>query len=192
MMQTDIDIDLKDRNSALCVLPHILASMNNQGKTVRHSTGVYFQDIPVDPSTDLASFPYDRAEDLGYFKIDFINNSAYQDVRDEEHLFHLMNQEPAWELMEDPDVVSMLVHIHSHFDIVSVIKPKSIDDIAAVLALIRPGKRHLLHKSRAEIDANLWTSPTDGSYHFKKAHAYAYAVLIAVQLNAIVEKSLSQ
>lgn len=191
-VKTDIDIDFKDRNAALSALPHISASMVHQGKSARHNTGVYFQNIPIDPLTDHASIPYARAEDLGYFKIDFINNTVYADIKDSEHLDALMEMEPAWELLDDPDVVSMLVHIHSHFDIVTAIKPKSVEDLSVVLALIRPGKRHLLGKSRAEIDANIWTVPSDGSYHFKKSHSYAYAVSIVVQLNAIVERSLEQ
>jgi hypothetical protein len=191
-LKTDIDIDLKDRNAALSVLPHIPATMSHQGKVTRHNTGVYFHNIPVDPLTDQASITYLKAEDMGYFKMDFINNTVYTDIRDSEHLETLLAMEPTWELLDDPDIVSMLVHIHSHFDIVNIIKPKSVEDLSVVLALIRPAKRHLLHKSRAEIDAEIWERPSDGSYHYKKAHAVAYAVSIVVQLNAIVEKSWSK
>lgn len=191
-IKTDIDIDFKDRNQALSVLPHIAASMVNQGKSARHNTGVYFQNIPVDPLTGHASIPYGKAEDIGYFKIDLINNTVYENVRDLAHLDSLMAMNPAWDLLDDPDIVSMLAHIHSHFDIVSVIQPKSVEDLSVVLALIRPGKRHLLHKTRAEIDAEIWNMPTDGSYFFKRAHAVAYSVSIVVQLNAIVEQSLGQ
>lgn len=188
-ISTDIDIDFKNRNDALAVLPHISASMINQGKTARHNTGVYFQNIPVDPLTGLASIPYGKAEDMGYFKIDFINNSVYENVKNTEHLDKLMSMEPSWELLDDPDVVSMLAHIHSHFDVVSTIKPKSVEDLAVVLALIRPGKKHLLNKTRSEIDAEVWLPPTDGSYTFKKSHSFSYAVSIVVQLNSIVEQA---
>ena len=188
-ISTDIDIDFKNRNDALAVLPHISASMVNQGKSTRHNTGIYFQNIPVDPLTGHASIPYSKAEDLGYFKIDLINNSVYEGVRDTAHLEALLATEPAWDLLDDPDVVSMLAHIHSHFDVVSAIKPKSVDDLAVVLALIRPGKKHLVSKSRAEIDAEVWLPPSDGSYTFKRAHAYAYGLSIVVQLNQIVEQA---
>lgn len=189
---TDIDIDFKDRNSALAVLPHIPASMVNKGQTARHNTGVYFQNIPVDPFHNIASIPYEKAEDLGYFKIDFINNSVYETVKDGEHLEKLLAFEPDWSLLSDPDIVGMLAHIHSHFDVVDVIKPQSVNDLAVVLALIRPGKRHLLHKTRAEIDADIWKQPADGTYYFKKAHAIAYAVSITVQMNLLVEAALSE
>lgn len=188
-ISTDIDIDFKNRNDALSVLPHIAASMVNQGKSARHNTGIYFQNIPVDPLTGHASIPYAKAEDMGYFKIDLINNSVYENVRDTAHLESLLATEPAWDLLDDPDIVSMLAHIHSHFDVVSAIKPKSVDDLAVVLALIRPGKRHLVGKSRDEIDSEVWIAPSDGSYHFKKSHSFAYAVSIVVQLNAIIEQA---
>ena len=190
MIQTDIDIDFKDRMAALGVLPHIPASMNNHGVISRHNTGVYFHNIPSDPTTNLATMPYSQAEDAGYFKIDFINNSIYTDVRDNNHLDSLLHQNTEWALLEDPDVVGMLAHIHSHFDIVNIIKPKSVIDLSVVLALIRPGKRHLLHKSRAEIDAEIWKRPTDGSYFFKKSHSTAYAVSIQMQLNLLVESTM--
>jgi len=191
-LKTDVDIDFKDRTKALEVLPHIPALMMNHGREMRHNTGIYFQNIPVNPLTDIASIPYDKAEDMGYFKIDFINNSVYEGVRDAAHLNELVAREPEWSLLDDAEVVNMLAHIHDHFDIVSTIKPQSVEDLAVVLALIRPGKRHLLNKTRAEIDADIWVQPTDGTYHFKKSHSFAYAVSIVVQMNLIIERALAE
>jgi hypothetical protein len=191
-MKTDIDMDFADRNEALRHLPHIPASMNGRdGNFVRHNSGVYFQNIPVNPFTELASIPYEEAEDLGYFKLDFLNNSIYAHVRDGAHLEQLRTQEPEWSLLDDPDFVAMLAHIHNHFDVVSTIKPQSVMDLAVCLALIRPAKKHLLNKSRAEIDKNIWVQPTDDAYWFKKGHAVSYALSIAVQMNLIVEQALS-
>jgi hypothetical protein len=190
-MKTDIDIDFHDRTKALGALPHIPALMVNNGVAQRHNTGIYFQNIPKDPLTNLASIPYKEAEDMGYFKIDFINNSVYEGVKDAEHLQQLVDTEPEWSLLADAEFVSLLVHIHGHFDIVNTIKPKSVDDLAVVLALIRPGKRHLLNESRATIDAEIWNPPTDGSYFFKKSHSYAYAVSIVMQMNLLTEQALA-
>lgn len=190
-VRTDIDIDFKDRTTALSVLSHIPASMVNQGKVVKHNTGVYFQNIPVDPTTDLASITYEKADDIGYFKIDLLNNSIYSGVRDNAHLAELLASPVNWSLLDDSDIVGMLAHIHNHFDIVSIIKPKSIIDLSVVLALIRPGKRHLLNSDRSIIDNNIWHLPSDGSYHFKRAHAISYAVSITMQMNLIVEQALS-
>lgn len=189
-MSTDIDIDFLDRSIALRALPHIPAMMLLHGKEVRHNTGVYFQNIPTNPLTNLASIPYTQADEMGYFKIDFINNTVYAGVRDGKHLDQLTAATPRWELLDDPEFVKMLVHIHSHFPIVNSIKPQSVDDLAVVLALIRPGKRHLLGLPRNEIDAEIWSPPEDGGYHFKRAHSYAYAVSIVVQMNLLVELAL--
>lgn len=189
---TDIDMDFADRTTALAVLPHIPASMiGREGTHVRHNSGVYFQNIPVDPFTDLASIPYEDAEDLGYFKLDFLNNSIYAHVRDGAHLEELLQQEPAWDLLEDPEFVQMLAHIHNHYDVVNTIKPQNITDLAICLALIRPAKKHLLNKSRAEIDKEIWVQPVDAAYWFKHAHAVSYAMSIAVQMNLIVEQALN-
>lgn len=187
---TDVDVDFLDRTTALEVLPHIPALMVNNNKLMRHSTGVYFQNIPTDPLTGIASIPYSQAEDLGYMKIDFLNNSIYSGIRDREHLDELVAREPSWDLLLDRDFVSLLAHVHSHFDVVDAIQPQSITDLAVILALIRPGKRHLVHESRATIDADIWTKPTDGAYHFKKSHAFAFAMSIAVQMNLLVEQIL--
>jgi hypothetical protein len=188
MNHTDIDMDFADRNEALRHLPHIPASMKGRdGNYVRHNSGVYFQNIPVNPFTELASIPYEEAENLGYFKLDFLNNSIYAHVRDDQ----LRTQEPEWALLDDPDFVAMLAHIHNHFDVVSTIKPQSVMDLAVCLALIRPAKKHLLNKSRAEIDKNIWVPPTDDTYWFKKGHSLSYALSIAVQMNLIVEQALS-
>lgn len=190
-MSADIDVDFLDRNLPLELFPHIAASLLNNGRIARHNTGVYFQNIPTNPLTGLASLPYKEAERLGYFKIDFLNNTIYEHVRDNAHLVELMDREPPWELLAESQFVEMLAHIHSHQDIVDVIKPKSVEDLAVVLALIRPGKRHLLHCDRQEIDAKIWEAPDDGSYHFKHSHSVAYAVSIVVQMNALVELGAS-
>lgn len=187
---TDVDIDFRDRTKALAALPHIPALMVNNGKSQRHNTGIYFQNIPTNPLTGISSIPYEEAEELGYFKIDFINNSVYEGVESEDHLNRLVNTEPEWSLLEDKEFVSLLVHIHDHFDIVDVIKPQSVIDLAMVLAIIRPGKRYLLNEPRSKIEAEIWLPPTDGSYFFKKAHAVAYAVSIVVQMNLLMEQAM--
>lgn len=185
---TDIDIDFADRDSALAGLMHIPASLGEKVERNRHPTGVYFQNIPTDPITGYASLDYEQAAELGYFKIDFLNNSIYGGVRNEDHLLALINQEPEWDMLDHEAIVAMLAHIHSSFGIVKAIRPRSVEDLAVVLALMRPGKRHLLGESRAEIDAEIWKPNQDG-FVFKRAHAIAYAVSIVVQLNLLCEQT---
>jgi DNA polymerase III alpha subunit len=66
-------------------------------------------------------------------------------------------------------------------------KPQSIEQLAAVLAIIRPAKRHLLGKKWDTVMKEVWLKPTDDSYYFKKAHAIAYAHAIVVHMNLICE-----
>ena len=180
---TDIDIDFPDREKALKDLLCIQAT--NKGRVSKHPSGVYFQNIPIDPVDGLAAYDHKEAEDHGFFKIDFLKNSIYEGVRDEEHLDRLLNTEPVWELFENASIVSDLAQIGDHFNLVSNFKPKSIEELAVCLALMRPGKRHLQKKTRAEIMAEIW-KPSE-QYYYKKPHAIAYAASIVVQLNLIVE-----
>lgn len=184
----DIDIDVVDRKGVIVKMPCIPAMMISRDKYESHNTGVYLQAIPT-LENGLAAFDYKTAEDLGYFKLDFINNSLYSGVRNMDHLKTLMSQDPPWELFDSQEIVGMLAHVHDHYDVVSVVKPRSLADLAIVLALIRPGKRHLLYRPKDEILASIWEKPQDGSYYFKKAHAFAFASSIVVQLNLLIENA---
>jgi hypothetical protein len=188
----DIDIDFADRSTALAVLSAVPAMIEREGKKTAHPSGVYFQNAPVDPFTRLCALDYKDADEKGYFKIDLLNQSVYQNVRDEEHLVDLLNTEPHWELLDEPGLVEQLPHIHKHYDVVQSIKPTSIGDLSVVLALVRPGKRHLIGRPRHEIDAEIWKRPEDDGYYFKKAHACAYSALVVVAMNLVCERLLSE
>ena len=183
----DIDIDFADRDLALSRIKHIRASRLDRNDTVPHNTGIYLQSIPVNPITNLSTIDYKTAEDRGYIKLDFLNVSIYKDVRDEEHLKTLMETEPLWDLLEQDDFSSLLFHVNGHGSILRQMKPKSILQLAAVLAMIRPAKRHLIGETWTTVMETIWTKPTDGEYYFKKAHAVAYAMAVAVQMNLICE-----
>ena len=183
IVKTDIDIDVKDRDVLLEKLKHIPASIIQNGEIKKHNTGVYFTDIPVHPFTNTANIDYKQAEDRGYFKLDILNVGVYEKVKDEKHLQQLINQEPDWSLLEHKEIVEQLFHIHNHYDIVSKLKPKSVEQLAAVLAVIRPAKRSLLNATWPEIESNVWVKPNDDSYYFKKSHAIGYALAICVQMN---------
>ena len=87
---SDIDIDFADRDQVLAVLDVTPASIIRDGKLVKHNTGVYATEIPVDPFTGYASLDYNDAEKRGYMKLDFLNVNIYKQVRDEAHLVELM------------------------------------------------------------------------------------------------------
>ena len=181
----DVDIDFFDRDGVLKLFKHTPATMIKEGKTEKHKTGVYFHAVPEHPVTKHASLDYKNAEDRGYFKIDMLNVNIYKDVKSEQELVELMIQEPEWDMLKDPKVVENLFHLNGHFSIVSKLQPKTVEQLAAVLAIIRPAKRYLLSADWDTITKEVWLKPSDGSYFFKKSHAVAYAHAIVVQLNLL-------
>ena len=187
-MSFDIDIDFLDRSAALEVLPHIVASRAVDSKLVPHSTGIYLQSIPHDPITNMASIDYKSASDRGYFKIDFLNVGVYAGVRDEAHLQHLMDTEPMWDLLEQEEFSSLLFHIGNYGSILREMKPVNVEQLAAILAIIRPAKRHLIGKDWNTILQEVWDKPADDTYYFKKSHATSYAMAIVVQMNLICQQ----
>ena len=180
----DIDIDFADRSIVLDQIKHIPASLQD-GK--KHNTGVYCHEIPVNPLTGSASINYKDAEDRGYFKIDFLNVGVYKNIRSEQHLQELLNQEPLWDLLEQDDFVNLLFHVNGHGSILRTMKPKTIPQLAAVLAMIRPAKRYLIGKDWTTVMNEVWTKPDGEEYYFKKSHATAYAAAVVVQMNLICE-----
>ena len=69
----DIDIDFADRQKILDVLPHTRATIWDDKGIKAHNTGVYFVDVPTIPGTDQSAFDHKVADQLGYFKLDFLN-----------------------------------------------------------------------------------------------------------------------
>ena len=184
----DIDIDFVDRDSALDLFKHIKASRTDEGKLVKHNTGVYLHEVPVKAVENLCAVPYEEAEERNYFKIDFLNVGIYKGVRDEAHLIQLMETEPLWDLLLDDEFIQNLFHVNGHGSILRQSKPKSIEQLAAVLAMIRPAKRYLIGKDWTTIMTEVWTKPENDDYFFKKSHATAYAAAIVVQMNLICEE----
>lgn len=183
----DIDIDFTDRDAALKLFKHIGASRMDGDRLVKHNTGVYLHEVPVNALTGLCAVPYDQAEDAGYFKLDFLNVGIYKGVRNEEHLIQLMETEPLWDLLLQDEFTDLLFHLNGHGAILRKTYPTSVEELAAVLAIIRPAKRNLIGRSWTEIMKEVWTKPETDEYYFKKSHATAYAVAIVVQMNLICE-----
>ena len=185
--KSDIDIDFGDRDKILSLLNHTPASIIRDDKLSKHNTGVYFTDIPVDPFTGQSSIDYQAAEDMGYFKLDFLNVNLYQQVRDEAHLMELMKQEPDWAKLYEREFCEQLIHIGNHYD--TLIKmPEAVNSIprmAMFLSVIRPAKRHLIGNTWADVAKTVWEKPQDDSYYFKRSHAISYAHLVAVHMNLL-------
>jgi hypothetical protein len=183
----DIDIDFADRTLALDKFKHVVASIKDNDTFKKHNTGIYCTAIPYNPLTGMSTIDYKTAEDRGYFKIDFLNVGIYEGIKDRNHLLKLMETEPLWELLLEDDFVNKLFHVNGHGSILRQMKPTSIEQLGAILAMIRPAKRYLIGKDWTTIMAEVWTKPENDEYYFKKAHAIAYAHVIVVQMNLICE-----
>jgi hypothetical protein len=184
---SDIDIDFGDREKILSLIDHIPSAMLKVQPTRKHATGVHVTEIPYDPVNDMASIDYTEAEQRGYLKLDFLNVHVYNQVRDEEHLIELM-REPNWSNLRNKDFVEKLIHLNNQYATLRNM-PESIDSItrlAMFLAIIRPGKKHLLGKTWKEISKTVWDKDSTG-YTFKKSHAIAYAQLVIVHMNLLEE-----
>ena len=187
---SDIDIDFGDRETALALLKHTPAGIIRDGKLVKHNTGVYVTDVPEDPFSNVSSLDYKDAEARGYMKLDLLNVSLYTQIKSEQHLQELISTEPLWDLLLQRDFCSQLIHIGNHYDTM-INMPEPVDSIprmAMFLAVIRPGKRHLVGKTWREVADTVWEQPDDDSYFSKKSHSVAYAQLVAVHMNLICEK----
>lgn len=181
----DIDIDFADRNIILNKIQHRVAKLDS-GK--KHNTGVYVTEIPHNPFNEIATIDHKTAEERGYFKLDFLNVSIYKDVRNEAHLQELMTKEPMWELLQHEEFVDQLFHLNGHTSILKQTCPTSVEQLAAVLAMIRPAKRHLIGQDWTTIMKEVWTKPENNEYYFKKAHGTSYAVAVVVHMNLLCEQ----
>tara|TARA_R110000744_G_scaffold17218_1_gene46882 strand:- start:897 stop:1457 length:561 start_codon:yes stop_codon:yes gene_type:complete len=181
----DIDIDFANRDAILSKIKHRVAKLNT-GK--KHNTGVYVTEIPHNPFNELSTIDHKVADARGYFKLDFLNVSIYKNVKNEQHLTELMERTPIWQLLEHEDFSEKVFHLNGHSALLKQLKPSSVQQLAASLAIIRPAKRYLVNESWETILKEVWIKPTDGAYFFKKAHAFSYAMAVCVHMNLICDE----
>ena len=146
---------------------------------------MYPQRIAVDQITGLAAIPYNSAEELGYLKIDFLHLNVYTHFQTRVEIDELISKEPDWNLLQLPSNHPKLFQLSNHGELILKIKPSNIEELADVLALIRPGKKQLLGlylKDRVMARRALWAKDDTG-YSFKKSHALSYAYVIILQLH---------
>lgn len=182
-MSADIDIDVPDRSAVLQLIEHVPARLPT-GR--RHNSGIYVTEIPRDPVNQCAALDHETAEQRGYFKIDLLNMSVYQLVRDPEHYESLLATEPPWaRLWQDPGWASQLVHVGNRTDLLAAMQPDSIPRMAAFISIIRPGKAHLQSKPWDKVFESVWDGDESQGYTFKKSHAISYAALVALHMNLL-------
>jgi len=184
---SDIDIDFGKRDDILKHIKYTSAAMRNVKPIRKHATGIYVTDIPYDSLNNMCNLDYTVAEERGYIKLDLLNVHVYEKVRDEQHLIALM-REPDWELLTKKSFVEQLIHLGNHYNtIVKMPEPiNSIPRLAMFLAVIRPGKKHLIGEKWVDIAKTVWDKGTDG-YGFKRSHSCAYAQLVVVHMNLLHE-----
>lgn len=163
------------------------ASMVKDGSLIPHTAGVYFQSIPKDPVTDLSAIPFKEAAEDGWIKIDLLHLSLLDLFETKQELLAVSKITPNWSLLLKDDVVCKLFHLSNHGPLLKQIRPKSVMQVADTVALIRPGKKHLLIpylNNPTKISKTSLYERTDKMF-FKKPHAVAYAKMICVHLNMI-------
>lgn len=182
----DIDIDLANRDQVLALIEHTAASQRKNDQLVRHNSGIYITDIPRDTLNGYASIDYQQAEQRGYFKIDLLNNTVYQLIRDQQHYDQMLAATPPWERLQDQQFVEKIVHINNAWDQLQRM-PEPVDTVARMamfIAVIRPAKRYLQGKTWREVAERIWLAEQDG-YYFKRSHSVAYAHLVTLHMNLV-------
>lgn len=182
----DIDIDVSDNKLAREVLNATRASIVENSELKPHIVGLYFQDIPKDHLTGLAAIPYDHAEEFGYFKVDVLNLSFLENFTNKNQIRTLLKKEPNWKLLTNDNIIPKLFHLARHGEVLKRVRPKSIQEVADVLALIRPNKKHLIDKyvqNKESVRKELYKK-VDAS-DLRKSHAIPYAQVIALQLHLL-------
>lgn len=185
--RSDIDIDFADRSQILNIIEHIPATICRDSGVQAHNTGIYPTAIPQDPVTGRAAIDYQTAEERGYVKLDFLNVNVYNQVRDPDHLTELVHREPPWHRLYEQEFCTQLIHIGNHYTTL-ISMPEAVTSIARLamfLAVIRPGKRHLVGRSWQDVAESVWQRPDNDQYYFKKSHSVAYAHLVAVHMNLL-------
>lgn len=193
-MTPDIDIDFQSTfDPTTYFKAAIPASMVKKGELSKHPCGHYFQAIPIDPVTGLAAIPYGQAAEFGYFKIDFLHLSLLDNFSSKQEIRDLLKIDPDWSLLTDPAVVPKLFQLHRNYALLSRVRPRSVQEIADCIALIRPGKRDYLEPyllDRDKVRPYLYRLEEDNKSSFKKSHSIAYALTVVLQLHLISQGKL--
>lgn len=185
-MSADIDIDVPNRDQVLKLIAHIPARLVVNNQIRKHNTGVHVTEIPRDPVNDCAAIDYEEADQRGYFKIDFLNMSVYQLIKDPKHYDSVLAADIPWtRLWQDSDWASQLVHVGKYNELLNTMRPDSIPRMAAFISIIRPGKAHLQNRPWKQVFESVWDGDDSRGFVFKKSHAVSYAHLVALHMRLL-------
>lgn len=209
----DVDLDVGDREKAFTIFPKAVRAsvLHTDNKTPDfpklrpHPDGFYFQYVPVDAETGLSAFPYKQAEDFGYGKVDILSMHVYSMIESEEKLKELMNAPVDWNwfiderFFKNEDPSYQIAHLASWYWLCKMYPPKSVEDLATLIALKLPAKNYMIPKSAGagqkytweQITERIWgkrdDEPKCNSKPFKKSHAVAYALLVVIHAQLIAK-----
>ena len=193
MKAGDIDIDVKSHTDKNKYGVRAIIYDPDKKEIRPHPSGYYYNDnISADPETGYAAMDYKETEALGYQKLDLLTNTSYDIFNTKEEILESIRKEPDWNMLMDEHIVKSLPHIGNHYELLYQVKPTSIEELADVLALIRPGKQHLLQnylKNKVTVRPNLYRKPKHG-FSFKRSHSIAYALQIVCIMNKKNTKGL--
>jgi|ERR1700733_14611505 len=189
----DIEVQHRDRVAALfsmAIPASQIVGQPDRQKLALHRTGLHFQKIPRHPISGFAAFPYEEAEVLGYYKIDLLSASVYDDFASQDDLRAVLAQPINWEWFKNVDFVSTLFHMHENVylpgeeirlaEVVAAYAPRSIPDLAIMLAVKLPAKKHLIGESWETLREAIWVKEKGGKAQFKRSHATAYSVVVGL------------
>ena len=93
IVNTDIDIDIANRDKLLSLIENTPAMIKREHTEKKHNTGVYFHEMPTNPYNGLATIDHKDAEKMGYFKMDLLNVSVYNDMWLKDYTTQLIKQQ---------------------------------------------------------------------------------------------------
>lgn len=189
----DVDVDVASNTDRSSIGTRAIVYNEDTKRVLPHPSGVYLETVPIDNLTGNAAFDYKDGDAVGFYKVDILTNTVYDSFSSKEDLLLSAEKEPDWSLLQKPSVVDKLPHLSKHVEFVSEMKPTSVMELADCLALIRPGKIHLIDDYREDKERTrkrLYARPKHGVY-FKKSHAVSYAVMIVAVLNKIHDSGIT-
>lgn len=185
----DVDIDVTSKLVKEDIGTRAMVYNEDAEKILPHPSGVYLEDVPVDPITGLCAFDYEYGSEHGFFKVDLLNNTVYDSFKSKDEILEILEQPIEWSLLDKESNVERLPHIGKHYELVEKVRPRSIDELADVLALIRPAKIGLLDeylKNPELVRKNrLYTRPASDANYFKKSHAISYAYMVVCAMSRL-------
>lgn len=189
MADFDVDIDVASNTEKEHYATRAIIYNKETMKIQPHPSGYFFtHNAFTDEVTGMCGIDYrDMINVLKYNKVDLLTNSSYDYFSSKDDLLLYYHMEPDWECFLNRKFVERLPHIKEHFDLVSAVQPESIHDLADILALMRPGKQHLIDdylNNKEKTRKNIFKIPKSGMY-FKKSHAYGYAAMIIAVANKL-------